>query len=342
MSAPAISKREKVARLAGWAGLTSVLERVSRRSCLAALTYHRIGTAEECRYDRGVFEATADQLYEQVRYLKTRFHIASLSEALAWVKARQPGSHTHILLTFDDGYIDNYQTAFPILKSLGVPGTFFLTTSLVGTDLLPWWDRIAYLLRHTKRQQIELTYPERYSAKLGEDTREQIIAGVLSLFKTPAMNNPQRFLEGVERTCDLKAPKRAEQRLFLDWGEAATMLSGGMSVGSHTHTHQVLAKLTDVEQIEEMHRSRTVLQERLSIEAEAVAYPVGSARALNPSSEVAAKEAGYKLGFRNDGGVNLGADRSPYQLHRIPMACDVAMPLFRFRTAVAVSMNRRF
>jgi peptidoglycan/xylan/chitin deacetylase (PgdA/CDA1 family) len=336
------SKRERVAHFACRVGLTSILERMARRPCLVAITYHRIGYAEACPYDRGVFEATADQLYDQVDHLKARFHMASLQEVVDWVNGRSKLRHAHVLVTFDDGYIDNYQTAFPILRSLGVPGTFFLTTSLVGTDLLPWWDQIAYLLRQTRRQQIELTYPKQYSANVGKDSPEQIIAEVLSLFKTPAMRNPKKFLENLENACDVKAPERAEQRLFLDWEEAAAMVSGGMSVGSHTHTHPVLAKLTAAEQLEELLWSRGVLQERLSIKADAVAYPVGSARALNPSCGRAAREAGYELGFRNDGGVNLRADRSPYQLHRIPMAPHITLPLFRFRTALAASINKQF
>ena len=342
MSLPAISKREKIARLAGWTGLTAILEHVSRRSCLVVLTYHRIGAAEECRYDRGVFEATADELYEQVQHLRTRFHMTSVAEVLAWMEAGEPVGHTHVMLTFDDGYIDNYRTAFPILRSLNAPGTFFLTTSLVGTDRLTWWDQIAYLVRHTRRQRIELTYPEPYSENLGTDSREEVIGEVLSLFKTPAMTDPQLFLENLANACDLEIPQRAHERLFLDWEEAREMMRGGMSVGSHTHTHPVLAKLTAAEQLREMRESRGLLQKRLAIEAEAVAYPVGSARALNPSCGRAAKEAGYKLGFRNDGGVNLGTRRSPYQVHRIPMAPNVTLPLFRFRTALAASINKRF
>jgi len=54
---------------------------------------------------------------------------------------------TRVLLTFDDGYRDNYDLAFPILRSHGVQGVFFLPTTFIGTDAIAWWDEIANLIQ---------------------------------------------------------------------------------------------------------------------------------------------------------------------------------------------------
>jgi peptidoglycan/xylan/chitin deacetylase (PgdA/CDA1 family) len=54
---------------------------------------------------------------------------------------------TRVLLTFDDGCRDNYDLAFPILRSHGVQGVFFLPTAFIGTDAIAWWDEIANLIQ---------------------------------------------------------------------------------------------------------------------------------------------------------------------------------------------------
>jgi peptidoglycan/xylan/chitin deacetylase (PgdA/CDA1 family) len=156
------------------------------------------------------------------------------------------------------------------------------------------------------------------------------------------MDDPQRFLNELETACDLQAPDRAAERLFLDWNEAAEMVRGGMAVGSHTHTHAVLGKLTETEQVQELCRSRDVLRDQLSFEPEAVAYPVGSARALNADSERAAEAAGFTLAFRNDGGVNRQVCQTPYRLHRIAAAPGLGLDFFRLRTVLAASINKPF
>ena len=63
------------------------------------------------------------------------------------------------MITFDDGYLDNYEIAYPILRSHGAQGVFFLATGMVGSCEIPWWDRIAYLVKTARKRQFTLHYP---------------------------------------------------------------------------------------------------------------------------------------------------------------------------------------
>ena len=124
-------KRELAARASAWVGFTSVLENLPQRRVLMILTYHRIGNAEDTPFDSNVFSATAEELDAQIAYFKRRFHMATLEEALAMNSGHGPRG-TSVLITFDDGYLDNYNLAFPILRSHGVQGVFFLPTAFRG------------------------------------------------------------------------------------------------------------------------------------------------------------------------------------------------------------------
>src|ERR1039457_3382283 len=108
------SRRDRAAILASRSGLLGALEALPRRPGVLVLTYHRIGDPEEGAYDDGVFEATPEQFDEQVRYLKSHFQVTELREVILWAEGNAPLRHSHVLITFDDGYADNYEVAFPI------------------------------------------------------------------------------------------------------------------------------------------------------------------------------------------------------------------------------------
>src|SRR5438445_12324087 len=108
-------KRELVARALDWSGTAGILSRYPARDSLLVLNYHRIGNADDDLYDPGVFSATADALNDQVEYLKRRVSLITLEEALAFIGgAKEKTRRCRVLLTFDDGYLDNFQLAFPI------------------------------------------------------------------------------------------------------------------------------------------------------------------------------------------------------------------------------------
>jgi len=64
-----------------------------------------------------------------------------------------------VQLRFDDGYLEAYEVAFPILRSYGVPTVCFLAISMVGTSSAPWWDHIAFLLKTARQRRFTLRCP---------------------------------------------------------------------------------------------------------------------------------------------------------------------------------------
>jgi hypothetical protein len=123
-----LAKRELAAQMSAATGLTRVLEWMPKRRLLMVLNYHRIGDAAQTPYDPGVFSATAEEFNAQITYLKRRFRFSSLGETRGILRGGNL-PETSVLITFDDGYIDNYTLAFPILRA---------HTDFIGTGKLPW------------------------------------------------------------------------------------------------------------------------------------------------------------------------------------------------------------
>jgi peptidoglycan/xylan/chitin deacetylase (PgdA/CDA1 family) len=246
-----------------------------------------------------------------------------------------------VLITFDDGYLDNYLTAFPILKSHGVQGVFFLATSFVGTGAVPWWDTIAYIVRYCKKPVIRLRYPADVEIDLKGLGFQSALRLVLREYKKPSVKDEERFLTGLEEECGVSRPASETMRCFLDWDEAREMQASGMAFGSHTHTHRILARLTNAEQRDECRRSREILEAQLGRQVDTLAYPVGGRDAFSADSIESLKSAGYRAAFSYYGGVNRPGETRRFDVRRFAVDSQ-SMDRLRLQTALAAVSGSRW
>ena len=199
----------------------------------------------------GTPRSQARELERQLRYLQRCFEIVPLSEAL------RPGT---IALTFDDGLRNNVTVAYPILRKLGIPATFFVCPKLV--------DERRWLWTHETRARLH---------RLGvqPDAIEQLMERVKAMdLETRAA--VERRLE--EETPDFApTPEEREAYDLASWEELRALNPQVVAIGSHTMTHPVLSTLTHEQAQAEIRDSRAVLERRLGREVELFCYPNGAA-----------------------------------------------------------------
>ncbi len=238
-----------------------------------------------------------------------------------------------VMLTFDDGFRDNYDVAFPALRSAGVPATFFLCTSLIGSCFVPWWDQIAYMVRNSSARRLALSYPEELVVALNGN-RESVITRVLRLFKASPTASTEEFLAQVSDATGVPLPQSGQRR-FLDWNEAKQMQAAGMEFGSHTHSHTILSQLAYAQQRSELERSKRELEAALGVSIDALAYPVGSRNAFTDETKRALRECGYRTAFSHYYGTNTPPEIDPFDVKRSKPSA--AFPMFRLHTSLASS-----
>jgi peptidoglycan/xylan/chitin deacetylase (PgdA/CDA1 family) len=328
-----------MARLCNSNGVWAVLERLPRRRSLIVLNYHRIGDAHNQPYDPGVFTATREEFSDQVDFLERRYDILNLDQAIQVVTDGPWPKRSAVLITFDDGYRDNFDEAFPILAKRGVPATFFLVSSMVGSSKPMWWDSLAWIVKNSRRRQFRLEYPSELVIDLDAIPVETAVRQVLHMFRIADQIDLDRYLEQLEAACDRPRPESGD-RLFLGWDEAAKMLAGGMSIGSHSHTHRIMSRLSPRSQCEEALVSRQILSERLGCEIDAFAYPVGRQSAFSPVTMNAVRDAGYQIAFSFFGGVNRAGPINRFDLLRLDVSVTRRLTQFRSRMAVAAALGR--
>jgi len=326
-------KRLLLAQVFAKSGLTRALETVLQRDALLVLNYHRIGNADETPYDSGTFGPTAEQFDWELGYVKSRFDCIALEEAVAMMTGHAPVRRS-LHITFDDGYLDNYQTAFPILRSHGLHATFFLPTSFIGTPRLPWWDTIAYIIKHSRHDSFKVNYPRPAEFRLDRAKPSATVFQVLMVCHETSTTNYAPLIDELETACDCPRPNGSSERCFLNWDEAREMQSAGMTFGSHTHTHEVLSGLSAERQVSELAESRTILERELGRRIDVLAYPVGAAYTFNADTRAALEGAGYQAAFSFYGGINMRDNVNRLDIRRNDCHSP-SQDLFRLQTTLA-------
>ena len=333
-------KRELLARALFWSGTTAVLRALHESDALLVLNYHRIGDADADPFDPGVFSATAERFEEQVAFLNRHMTLVTLDEALAFLEGsdRSRARRCRVLITFDDGYLDNYQLAFPILRTHGVQAVFFLPTGLVGSCSIPWWDHIAYLIRTGTRRRFTLRWQGTLDVDLDANGLKRSLQAVLAHYKKSENADADQFFQELREATGASDPP-AGLRRFLDWEEARAMVLGGMAIGSHTSSHTILSHLDTDAQLRELSDSREQIREHLGAEATTIAYPVGGRSCFSTNTEAMTRDCGYRAAFSFYGGVNRPPVANRYDVKREGIG-DQSWVRFRAQASMCASTGR--
>jgi peptidoglycan/xylan/chitin deacetylase (PgdA/CDA1 family) len=254
-----------------------------------------------------------------------------------------PLPNNPVMVTFDDGYRSCHDVALPILRSVGMPATFFIATSFVGDRRLYWWEKIALALTRAKRSSAELVYPRRFTIAARDRDAQLVLSDVIK--DTPGLD-VERFLDGLFVAFGVEWNREIEARhaneIVMTWDEVRALAHAGMGIESHSRHHLVLQTLDRVALRDELEGSRRELEAQLGRAVRAVAYPVGRRIANAPHVRDAAMAAGYRLGFSNASGVTqLWPSRlrslwppDPFDVKRLSTERDMTDAMFFTQVAV--------
>ena len=146
-------KRDMAAMALATPGVRRLVAAALPRDGVLVLNYHRVGESERSPYDRALWSASADGFDAQVAFLKSHCDVIALDDIDAAMRSRG----RHVAITFDDGYRDNHDIAFPVLRRHGVPAAFFIATGFIDHRTLPWWDAIALQVRGSRQHTLDLS-----------------------------------------------------------------------------------------------------------------------------------------------------------------------------------------
>ena len=318
-------KRDSAAWLFGTLGLSRVAgaARSAAVRDLRVLAYHRVlPQLEEDRFafDPELVSALQGEFEWQMAYVARHFQPVSCQQVVDALHAGHSLPRRAVMVTFDDGFLDNHEVAFPVLRRLGVPALFFLSTGYIGGQAQFWFDRLVHLILCTTTARVELDVLQ--MTLVLPPSREHRLAlamQVLKRLKRATDADRMHVLSQLESGMDCGgAPAGDGLNLPMDWAHVREMAQSGMEFGSHTVTHPVLSKIVDPAHLRnELEASKAMIEQHTGRPVVALAYPVGGPDAISASVLAATRQAGYRIAFTYQSGANRLATAQPLLLKRL-------------------------
>lgn len=241
---------------------------------------------------------SASELEQRVVHIKRHYGFATVDEAVSRLRGERPARGMPVVLTFDDGYLSFARSVYPILRQHGIPAALCVATGAVGGSGL-WTDEVRDAVQRTPSASLRLSAHE---ARLGDaPSRSRAAEALLGELKRMPDEKRRRAVFDV---C-ARAGQRAEApRRMLNWDELRQLARDPLiTIGAHTVTHPILARMTEQAAEREMRQSREILRQELGIPVTVFSYPNGRAEDFTEACERMAAAAGYRIAFSTTGGL---------------------------------------
>jgi peptidoglycan/xylan/chitin deacetylase (PgdA/CDA1 family) len=242
-----------------------------------------------------------------------------------------------IVVTIDDGYLNNYKLAFPVLKKLDLHGMVYLATGFIGTKNALWVDDLADILLSTKLKSFSL--PELFGDKvLDISTHQSKMETLTKLYEEMVGLEQHKKILTMQKLSNVLGRNEVRrgnaERKMLNWNEVIELSKNKISFGAHTVSHPTLSKMEFSEAKQEIYESKIEIEARIGSKVRHFAIPNGKREDFNGELKRYCKEIGMETIVSTEpGSVSLQSD--PYFLKRInppsPMyifACEIARYMF--------------
>lgn len=242
---------------------------------LRVLLYHRIEDPAARRPDLAPDPVSASPaLFErQLRYLTRWYCPVAADELMAALAGRHRLPARAVLVTFDDGYRDFAELAWPLLKQYRVPAILFVPTAYVDDAArIFWWDALWQLVSRTARQDLRL--PD--GATLSLARAEERVAASRSVAEWLKSFQPAARRALLDALGEQLGVRPEPTRAVLDWGALRRLAADGVTIAPHSRTHELLDQVHGPELRTEIEGSRADLVRGLGACPPLFAYPNGN------------------------------------------------------------------
>lgn len=312
-------------------------QRSANNPLMWSLMYHRILPPSDPRFaeeEPGMI-VEPETFRQHLQQLKQLFTILPLSE---WVERKQSGKaipNNACTLTFDDGWADNYDYAFPILQQEQVPATLFAVSDMIGGTQPFWPNRVARLLTQGSPEQLnELVWLRPFitaGRSSGAATlNAELISAVIQQLKALPDDAIADHLCAAEA---LLAIHGDHSQPLVNWDQLREMSNSGLvEVGSHTcHHYRLQHSLDPAVMASEIINSQQRLQEELNKPVDLFCYPNGD---VCPAA-VDLVRSHYKAAVTTQRGINSNTQTDLHQLMRIGVHQDISNTTTKFQSRLA-------
>lgn len=283
------------------------------------LLYHRVANLDS---DPQLLAVSPSNFRGHLRVIRRDFNPISLTDLVdAHDRGNLPANS--IVITFDDGYADNFEIAAPLLAEFNIPATIFVTPRADAADREFWWDDLERIILQTPRLPADLDLEidhtlHHWRLTDGSDLRPSDPAwNVLSHAPVTERQGLYLFLSRILRVTPDHL-RRAALNILSQWAGQppavrathramtpsqvrAAASSELIEIGAHTLSHPVLSTLTVNEQFEEIEGSRRAIESIIESSVTSFSYPFGCRGDFGEETIAMTQNAGFRWACANSG-----------------------------------------
>ena len=232
---------------------------------LAYILYPKKGTLILCYHsindsnNPAIFPANitrTDCFTRQMQHLSDNCNVISLEELVNNRKSFR--DRPHVVITFDDGYKDNYTNAYPVLMKYRLPATMFLATDYIGTGKVKTEDAVSHSLLTNEIKEIEIKSMGIKKMFKTLSDKKSILTQICYSLNKMDVKNRQDVIN--ELNSNLPPQRERNDEVMLSWNDVNAMDRKLISFGSHSAQHNNMTKISREEQVKEIRDSKSVIE----------------------------------------------------------------------------------
>ena len=293
------------------------------------LLYHRVCDGAESWQLPAVKSAVFEK---QIEYIKKFYCPISLNQYIDYKTLQKPlpenGKRGYVIVTFDDGYKDNYEYAIPILRKYNVPATFYITLDFINKHSLVWTSQVSYILHKSKIKKIE--FPE-FGIVSIENIRQinSTYHQIVDKYRFSDTHTHTRIIQELQSVCNV-SDVPSSWPFYMSWNEVKEIASDDLfDIGGHTISHPNLVTLNKEMLHKEISEAKSELEKMINKKLVSFAYPFGLKEDFNKDVIDEIVSAGFKGAVTAEYGFNYG-NENIYTLPRIA----APFSLFKFKVKI--------
>lgn len=263
---------------------------------IVILAYHRVVSR--------VVEAEQDSIYglvistesfaRHLEIVRAQYEVLTMDEAVLALRGERRLTRTAAVITFDDGYRDVYENAWPVLQRMGLPAVVYVPTAFIGTNQIFDHDRLYWLIWQARSNSIDLRKPLEDAGLAPQQAAwictSRQLARVADVLNYRPLEHRQKIIERLETELqDMITPYPASYEL-MTWEMVREMNAGGISFGAHSDRHLILTLEAEATVEQEIRRSKQTLETQLHQHIHHFAYPNGY---FTPAIKTRLAQAGF-------------------------------------------------
>ena len=217
---------------------------------------------------------------KQIIYLKKFYNIISLEKLVNHIGMGEDIPNNAVVLTFDDGYMNNYLLAYPILEKYNIHATIFLTTSYIDKEDWLWVNKLEYIISETKSNNIKINIQKCHEIQFNlnkNENKKSAYESLKNVLKLLPHNILLDVIDIIKEKLYVKVNyNKTPNYKMLTKETINRMKKKYITFGSHTNDHKILTNLSKLEYRKEIISSKKRLEKIVKDKIIYFAYPNGN------------------------------------------------------------------